>query len=78
MDLAATVAAQKDLCDCFVAAGRMSELVDSMAIASKSILRAEEVGRRSSKKAKKLNGQTMEIWTLKGMRDQLALENQAS
>ena len=56
----------------------MSELVDSMAIASKSILRAEELGRKASKKPKKLNGATMEVWTLKGMRDQLALENQAS
>lgn len=68
MDLAATVAAtDSDLADIFVTAKRMSELVDSMAIASKSILRAEEIGRQSGKKGKKLNGETMDIWGIQAI-----------
>ncbi|MCJ1479588.1 Nucleoporin nup84 [Lambiella insularis] len=66
MDLAATVAAKdSELAEIFVAAGRMSELVESMAIASKSILRAEEIGQQSGKKGKRVNGETMDIWSVK-------------
>jgi len=66
MDLAATVASeQSDLANCFVKAGRMSEFVDTMAIASKSLLRAEEIGRKANKKVRKLNGESMGIWDVK-------------
>ncbi|MCJ1434031.1 Nucleoporin nup84 [Xylographa pallens] len=66
MDLAATVAAENsDLADIFVRAGRMSELVDSMAIVSKSILVAEEQGQKSGRKWKKMNGASMDIWSVK-------------
>ena len=75
MNLASMVATQIDLCTCFFASGRMTELMDSMAIASKSILSAEELGRKKgSKVSKKLNGETMEIWTIKGVREVLAEE----
>ncbi|MCJ1384281.1 Nucleoporin nup84 [Xylographa soralifera] len=67
MDLAATVAAEhSDLADIFVRAGRMSELVDSMAIASKSILSAAENGQLTGRKWKKINGASMDIWSVKG------------
>ena len=66
MNLAATVAAESsDLADIFVRAGRMSELVDSMAIVSKSILVAEEQGQKSERKRKKMNGASMDIWSVK-------------
>ena len=66
MDLAATVAAENsDLADIFVRAGRMSELVDSMAIASKSILGAEEQGQKAGRKWKKMNGASMDIWSVR-------------
>lgn len=78
MDLAATVASeQTDLASCFSKAGRMSEFVDSMAIASKSLLRAEEIGRKANKKGRRLNGESMEIWNVKTPRDR-ALEVELS
>ncbi|MCJ1251662.1 Nucleoporin nup84 [Trapelia coarctata] len=74
MDLAATVASeQSDLANCFTKAGRMSEFVDSMAVASKSLLRAEEIGRKANRKARKLDGENMGIWDVKTPRDR-ALE----
>ncbi|MCJ1284715.1 Nucleoporin nup84, partial [Xylographa opegraphella] len=66
MDLAATVAAENsDLSEVFVRAGRMSELVDSMAIASKSILCAQEKGQKAGRKWKKVNGASMDIWNVR-------------
>ena len=66
MDLAATVAAESsELADIFVRAGRMSELVDSMAIASKSILGAEEKGQKAGRKWKKVGGRGMDLWSVK-------------
>ena len=65
LDLAATVAADgSDLADCFMAARRMSELVDSMAITSKNILHAEEKGAKAGKRGKKSSGKNLAIWSI--------------
>ena len=65
LDLAATIAAKgSDLTECFVAAGRVSELVDSMAITSKSILHAEEKGAKAGKRGKKSSGKNPAIWSI--------------
>lgn len=68
MQLAAVVAAQdSDVAACFNSAGRMSELVDAFAITSKSILKANEQGSKTSKGRKKSqHGETLELWTIKG------------
>ena len=66
MDLATIIAAENsDLADIFIKAGRMSELVNSMAIASKSILRAEEIGGKSTRKGRKIQGSSMDIWNVR-------------
>jgi nuclear pore complex protein Nup107 len=68
MDLAAKVAEEgSDLGECFRAAGRMSELMHSMATASKSIMRAEEAGQKLGKKvkARKLKGENLQIWSVR-------------
>ena len=68
MDLAAVIAAEDgDLAATFVAAGRMSELVDMFAITSKSILLADEEGSKSSKNRKKGDGETLDVWTVKAL-----------
>ena len=65
LDLAAIVAAEdSEVAECFIDAGRMSELVDAMAVVSKSILRAQEQGKKLAK-SKRLDGQTLAIWNLK-------------
>ena len=62
LDLAAIIAEEgSDLAECFIAAGRMSELVDSMAVVSKSVLSAQEQASKPSK-GKKLEGRTLSIW----------------
>ena len=62
LDLAAIIAKEgSDLAECFIAAGRMSELVDSMAVVSKSVLSAQEQASKPSK-GKKLEGRTLSIW----------------
>ena len=69
MNLAATIAAwDSDLAACFVAAKRMPELVDALAISSKSIVKAEEVGASTNKGRKKLHGETLDLWTVKPSR----------
>ena len=66
LNLAAIIAAEdSDLVGCFVAAGRMSELVDSLAITSVNILHAEEKGAKAGKKGKKTSGENPAIWTIK-------------
>ena len=64
MDLAAIIAAEdSDLASCFTAANRMPELVDSFAVSSKNIIRAEESG--GGKGKKKPDGERLDIWTVK-------------
>lgn len=66
MELAASVAAEDgDLAATFVAAGRMSELVDMFAIVSKSILSAEEKGSRGSKNRRKMEGGSTDMWNVR-------------
>ena len=67
MNLAADIAKEdSDLASCFTEAGRMSELVDTLARTSQNILRAEESGAKSGKYRKVRNGETMALWTVKG------------
>lgn len=66
MELAALIAAENgDLSGTFVAAQRMSELVDMFAIVSRSILAAEENGLWGSKNRRKVEGGSMDMWGLK-------------
>lgn len=66
MELAALIASESgDLSGTFVAAQRMSELVDMFAIVSKSILAAEEKGTRGSKNRRKAEGGSMDMWSVK-------------
>ncbi|MCJ1401872.1 Nucleoporin nup84 [Xylographa trunciseda] len=66
LELAATVAAESsDLAKIFVQAGRMSQLVNSMAIVSKSILGAEKAGGQPARKEKRSSGASMDIWSVK-------------
>lgn len=55
---AAIVAKDSDLSSCFVATGRMAELVDALAITSANMLVAEEYGKGSKKISAK-----MALWT---------------
>ena len=64
MDLAAKIAAEgSDLASCFTAANRMPELVDSFALSSKNMVRADESGPGKSKK--RPDGERLDIWTVK-------------
>ena len=66
MDLAALVAAEDSgLAECFMAAERMPELVDSFALLSKTIIRADDRGAKAGKSKKKRNGETLDLWTVK-------------
>lgn len=68
MDLAATVAAEEtDLTACFSAAGRMPELVDSLALSSRNMIQAEEQGSRGGKgkSKRKLDGASLGLWSMK-------------
>lgn len=66
MDLAALVAAEDSgLAECFIAAERMPELVDSFAVLSKTIIRADDRGAKAGKSKKKRNGKTLDLWTVR-------------
>ena len=68
MDLAALIAAEgSELALCFVGAGRMAELVETLANVSRSILRADESGSKGGKKARRAGtrGENLEIWSAK-------------
>ena len=66
MDLAALIAAEESgLAECFMAAGRMPELVDSLAFLSKTIIMADGRGAKGGKSRKKRNGETLELWTVR-------------
>jgi len=66
MDLAALIAAEgSDLADCFMEAGRMPELVDTFAVSSKNMIRAEEKGGKSGKSRKAKHGETLDLWTVR-------------
>lgn len=66
MDMAALVATdESDLATCFVAAGRIAELVDSFAVLSKTIIQADERGGKGGKSKKKRNGESLDIWTVR-------------
>lgn len=65
MDLAALVAAEdSDLAGCFLSAGRMPELLDSLALSSRNMIQAEERGHRA-KSRRKLDGGTLDLWIAK-------------
>lgn len=67
MDLATVIAANdSDLAECFMAAHRMAELMDGLAVASKTIMHAEEVGTQTGKPPRKMKGKTLALWTVKG------------
>ena len=64
MDLAASVAAEgSDLAPCFVAAGRMADLVDSFALTSRSMIQAVERG--TGGKTRKVDGANLDLWITK-------------
>lgn len=64
MDLAALVATENSqLAACFVKAGRMAELVDALAMSSKTILRADEMGAKQGKKSRK-TVEGLGLWTV--------------
>ena len=66
MDLAALIAAEgSELALCFVNAGRMAELVETLANVSRSILRADEMGSKGGKKARRvgMKGENLELWS---------------
>jgi len=66
MDLAALIAAEdSDLAACFMAAGRMVELVDSFASLSKTMIQAEDRGAKNVKGKKKKKGETLSLWTVR-------------
>ena len=63
MDLAATIAAEgSDIADCFMAAGRMPELVTTFAYASQGVIAADESRKKVSKSRRKMDGRSMDIW----------------
>ncbi len=66
MDLAALIAAENsDLAACFMAAGRMPELVDAFASLSMTMIQAEDRGPKNGKGKKKRNGETLSLWTMR-------------
>ena len=74
MDLAAMVAEEGSMvCDCFIKAGMMAELVTAFAFTSQAIIRAEEVGSRKSKGRRKMDGRTLEIWSTKPQPDHMEI-----
>jgi len=63
LDLANDVAANEELTRCFVASGRMGELVDAFALSSKAMLQLnEQPGGSSAKKRRGRQGETLDIW----------------
>ena len=70
MDLVALVAAEDPgLAECFMAAERMPELLDSFALVSKTIIRADDRGAKAGKSKKKRNGETLDLWTVRAPSD---------
>ena len=66
MDLAALIAAEDSgLAECFMAAERMPELVDSFALLSKTIIRADDRGAKAGKSKKRRKGETLDLWTVR-------------
>ena len=66
MELAALIAEEdSDLAACFVAADRMPELVDSFALLSKTMVRADAGGAKTNKSKKKRTGETLDLWTVR-------------
>ena len=66
MDLAALIAAEESgLAECFMAAERMPELVESFAVLSKTMIRADDRGAKAGKSKKKRNGETLDLWTVR-------------
>ena len=66
MDLAALIAAEESgLAECFMAAERMPELVESFALLSKTMIRADDRGAKVGKSRKKRNGETLDLWTVR-------------
>ena len=65
MDLAAIVAEDSDLTACFMASGRMPELVDSFALSSRNMIHAEEQRSRAGKSPKRLDGRALDLWVVK-------------
>lgn len=62
MDLAASIAGSTEIADCFMAAGRMSELVTTFAYASRGVIKADEKPTKAAKSRKKMDGKSMDIW----------------
>ncbi|KAL8822657.1 MAG: hypothetical protein Q9191_006611 [Dirinaria sp. TL-2023a] len=66
MDLATLVAEEgSDVGECFMEAGKMAELVRAFAFTSQAIMRADEVGRGSKRSRRKLDGKSLEIWSIR-------------
>ena len=66
MDLAALIADEESgLAECFMAAERMPELVESFALVSKTMIRADDRGAKVGKSKKKRNGETLDLWTVR-------------
>ena len=66
MDLAAMIAAEgSDVADCFMAAGRMTELVTTLAYASRNMIKAGEKGTKVAKSRRKMDGKSIDIWSPK-------------
>ena len=66
MDLAALIATEESgLAECFMAAERMPELVESFALLSKTMIRADDRGAKVGKSRKKRNGETLDLWTVR-------------
>lgn len=67
MQFGATVARPgSDIAECFTAVGRMSELVDALAITSKAMLKANEQSSKANRSRKRsVQGGTLDIWTVR-------------
>lgn len=66
MDLAAMVTAEaSNLASCFMSAGRMPELVNSLALSGRNMIQADEKGSRVGKSRKKLDGEALDLWNVK-------------
>lgn len=65
MNLAAVIAAEdSDLAACFIAAGRMPELVDSFACLGKTMIQADDLG-KGAKSKKRKDGETLGLWSVR-------------
>lgn len=68
MNVAAAIAADgSDLAQCFKDGGRVAELVDLMAIVSRELLKADElgIGAGKAKRGRRAQGETLDIWTVR-------------